>query len=371
MEKYDVVVIGGGVAGLNIAQLLGAYKLKVCLLELKQDLLNVSFNTLGSFINLDKFGLTKNVVAADIRECVLHSRHVETKKSGKAHILNKKQLHRELLDKAIGNNVDIKTSVHISKANIDKDENANSVVDESGKKYFSRIFIDASGIEGILSKQIGLQECNFNIARGLEYNVEYLGSQNQIHLFIGQQYEGGYAWTFPVGGNRAITGYGTFSENMKKELKEVFDSLFELAQFKKLVKKDNDDISGSTIPITEVKRKFVCKNIVCIGDSVSQVNPFVGEGYRFIMEAGFIAAPYIYKSLQENNLEILHGYENEWNSKFYAKYTMCKKAQKIAAWASKNDFITDLFNIFLLLKRNKTFEKIISGDISRREIFLP
>lgn len=118
-NNFDVVVVGAGPAGLNVSQLLGGYGLRVCLLESKEDILNVPFHTLGSFIDLDKFGLTRKVVAADLTECIFHSGHVSFKKSGKAYIINKGELHRELLDKVIKNNVIIKNPVHISEVNID------------------------------------------------------------------------------------------------------------------------------------------------------------------------------------------------------------------------------------------------------------
>ncbi len=48
-NNFDVVVVGAGAAGLHIAGLL-AEKAQVCIIESKADPTNVSFHTLGSFI---------------------------------------------------------------------------------------------------------------------------------------------------------------------------------------------------------------------------------------------------------------------------------------------------------------------------------
>ena len=73
-----------------------------------------------------------------------------------------------------------------------------------------------------------------------------------------------------------------------------------MPNIKKLVEKDNEKVEGGSIPITPVIDKFIHQNLVCVGDSVSQVNPVVGEGYKFIFESAIMASKAISKSLQEN-----------------------------------------------------------------------
>lgn len=244
------------------------------------------------------------------------------------------------------------------------------VKDEKGNEYFAKIFIDASGVAGVISRKLELQDQNFPIGRGLEYNVEYFGPQSQCHLFIGKSFKGGYGWIFPCGGNRAIFGYATMDSSIHEDLKKRIEEVLKLPAVKKLVRKDNEKINGGTIP-TNIKNKFVKGNAVCVGDSVSQVNPLVGEGYRFVLETGLIASSYIEKAIRENDLNILLGYEEEWKRKFWNKYLCCKNLQKLADKASKFDFTSDFLAIFLWAKRNKTFVNLISGNITRKDLYLP
>lgn len=79
-HSFDVLVIGAGIAGLSIARELSKHNLNIGLLDKKSDLRHVTFYTLGSFIDLEKFGLSKNVIAAEQTEGIFHSPHFQVKK---------------------------------------------------------------------------------------------------------------------------------------------------------------------------------------------------------------------------------------------------------------------------------------------------
>ncbi len=374
IRDFDVVIIGAGIGGLSIAHLLAKEKLRVAMIDAKANLPHVSFYTLGSFMDLDRYGLTRNVVAADITEGFFHSSHFHLKRGGgnyHCYIINKKNLYQELLDKARQNGVVVFEGTEIETHKQVEDGMITSVSDRKGDEYSAKVFIDSSGVSGFFSRKFGLQDKEFNIATGLEYNVEYTGPQNQAHLYTGKLYQGGYGWLFPFGGKRAILGYGSFNNTARQELKKRLNAMLEVPFIKNVVKKDNEELSGGTIPVTDVKTKFVYSNVVCIGDSVSQVNPIVGEGHRFILESGKIAAPYITQAILKNDLEILHGYEKEWYGKFYTDYKWSRILQQKANSASRSDFLMDLSTVYLALKRNKTFVDMIAGHISFWSFLFP
>ena len=78
-NSFDVIIVGGGTAGLMLARELGKLKHRVLILDRKDNLLHFSFNTLGSFIKLDDFGLSKNVVAQEIDYFVIASKRLSRK----------------------------------------------------------------------------------------------------------------------------------------------------------------------------------------------------------------------------------------------------------------------------------------------------
>lgn len=368
MKKYDVLIIGGGIAGLNIARLLGEYKLNICLVDSKSDLLALPFHTLGSFINIEKHNLSEKCIAVRSSEFVLHSKHIHIKKQGHGLVMNKTQIHKELLQQVIAHKVEIKNPFHVTDFEVNNKGEIISVSDHAGIKYTAKIFIDTSGNSGVLSKRVGLQDRNPKLAKGIEYNVEYRGPEYQTHLFMGKQFGGGYGWLLPLGNKRALLGIGTLDNDTS--LKESLESMFKLPILSKLVKKDTQQINCGTFPTNGIKTEFVYRNLVCIGDSVSQTNPLIGEGYRFILETGILVVPYIYKALHEQDNRILKGYEEAWKRKFYKDYSKCKKMQKIMSIFSRDDLLSDMLCLIFASKRGKTLKRLASGQINIRNLLL-
>lgn len=369
--SYDIVIIGAGIGGLSVAHLLGSHNLRVALIDEEAVLPHVTFHTLGSFSDYQEYGLSSNVIAAKQTECIFHSRDLHIRKTGIGYIIHKQNLYQELLDKAENAHVDIYPKTHMQSFTQDAQGNIQSIIDDTQNIFEAQVFIDATGAAGVISRKLGLLDKTFAVASGLEYNVAYTGPSYQTHLFIGNFYQGGYGWIFPLGNGRAILGYGSFHNDGKHSIKERLDNMFTIPHIQKLVQKDNDTLHGGTIPITDVKTTFVSHNVVCIGDSVSQVNPLVGEGHRFILDAGKMAAPYIIKAIQEHNMAILHGYEDAWKTKYLQDYQWSKTLQIHAYGASRNDFLTDLGVLWLATKRNKTFSDLLAGHITMRRLLLP
>ena len=362
MNHYDVVIVGGGAAGLMLARELGKFKCSILILDRKKDLLDFSFNTLGSFINLDDFDLTENVVAQKIDQFVITSRSFQNSIKAKAYILDKKKLHEELLNSLDSKYVTILTGVSATDIKLSKNGGFSAVTDKRRNEYSGKVFVDASGTIGVISKKLGLVDKKPPLATGVEYNVEYKGDPSKAYLLLGKDYEGGYGWIFPLKNKRAIIGFGSFEEKVIKELKARLNKVLELRSIKKLVIKDNEKVEGGSIPITPVIDKFVLNNLVCVGDSVSQVNPIVGEGYKFIFESAVMASKAIKKSIQSQNLEFLSEYENEWRERFLANYKRSKRSQEIIFGMSRNNFFIDMGIILSKFRSNQKNLKSLSGE---------
>lgn len=362
MKIFDVVIIGAGTAGLMLARELGKFKKKTLVLDRKKNLLEFSFNTLGSFIDLKKFDLSKDVVAQDINKVVIHSKNLKRKIRSNLYVLDKKKVHEELINSIDKDYVTFLTSINIK--NITKDEKGKfiSVIDKNKNEYRGTVFVDASGTSGIISKKVGLIEKKPDLATGVEYNVKYTGNKKELHLLVGKVYEGGYGWIFPMKNQRAIIGFGTFDDEIVKDLKNRLNKILEIPSIKKLAQKDNDNVEGGSIPITPVLEKFVLNNLICVGDSVSQVNPIVGEGYKFIFEAAIMASKAIIKTLEKDDLQYLNEYEQDWKNRFSANYNRSKKSQKRFFKYSQNNLLMDYILFISKFIPDKRAVKSLSGE---------
>lgn len=348
MDNYDVVIVGAGAAGLFLSRELGKAKIKTLVLERRTNLLEFSFNTLGSFIDLDKFELSKNVVAQEMNIVSIYSKNLKRKIKTKGYILDKKKLHEEVLESVDKNYVTFSTSINIKNINKNDAGEFTSVIDQNKNEYFGKLFVDATGTNALISKKLGLRDKKVDLATGVEYNVKYLGNKNEAHLLIGKAYQGGYGWIFPLKGERAIIGFGTFDEQIVKDLKNRLNEILDIPVIKKLVIKDNEKVEGGSIPITPVLEKFVVKNLICVGDSVSQVNPIVGEGYKFIFESAIMASTAIQKSLEKSDVSLLADYEKMWKNRFLLNYQRSKRSQNRFFKYSQNDV---LVNFVLLISK--------------------
>ena len=315
-------------------------------------------------MNLDDFDLSENIVAQPINRVTIHSKRAKAKIKDNLYILDKEILHKEMLDSLDDKYITIKTGVHITSIlEEESKEKYTCVLDKKGVKYTAKIFVDASGTNGIISKKVGLLGDDYKLATGVEYNVKYLGDPNEMHLLIGKTYEGGYGWIFPLKNERAIIGFGTIDDKITKGLKGRLEKIIQLPKIKKLVVKDNDIVEGGSIPITPVLEKFVLNNLVCVGDSVSQVNPIVGEGYKFIFEASIMASKAIKNSLDQDDLSLLSGFEKDWKDRFLANYKRSKIAQsRIFSSFSRSDVLTDLGIILSKFRSNKKNVQSLSGE---------
>ena len=372
MKHFDIVIIGAGCAGLMTAQLLAKQNLSVALLDRKKDLLDLSFLTLGSFMDIKTYGLSEKVVASKINKGSFFSKNVSVSKVAEnVSIIDKTQLHKELLEKCISSGVDIFKQSLISDVQVDATGAVSFVSDKKNNRYQGEIYIDATGTAGLLSKLLGLQEKTFPLAVGLEYDVAYTGDPHEAIFFIGPEYAGGYGWIFPLGNSRAIVGFGTFNATIRSNLKQGLMAVIADKRVKHHIEIDDHTTYGGNIPITAVNTTLYKNNVVCVGDSVSQVNPLVGEGYKFILDSSIMAVDAILKALSAKDLSLLKAYENEWKQTNTVHFVNSKKLQTLLAKAHQYSLLTDIGLLFLKLKRAKTVSRIVSGQFATRDLLLP
>lgn len=362
MNNYDVIIVGAGGAGLMLARELGRNKISTLLLDRKEDLLDFSFYTLGSFMKPGDFDLSDNVIAQDINKAVIHSKRFIEKIDMEGCTLDKRKVHEELLAGINADFVTIQPGVSVQDIKKDDQGNYHCITDKKGNEYHANIFVDASGNSRVFSKKVGLIDTNIVFASGVEYNVEYLGETDEAHFMLGKDYQGGYGWIFPLKNKRAIIGFGSYEKKVIKNLKSRLNHIIHLPNISKIVRKDNEKVEGGSVPLTPVIDKFIDRNLVCVGDSVSQINPIAGEGYKFIFEAALMASDAIVKALLSQDMSVLSKYEVNWRGRFLSNYKRSKKAQERIYKLSKYDSLIDLGMIILKLRSNKKNVATFSGE---------
>lgn len=369
--KEKIVIAGGGIAGMYTALSLSKYnRYSVTLVDQKRDLTQTDFNTLGSFLDVESYGIPENVIANKIDSTVMYSSHTSHRASGQAYILDKTSLHRFLQNQLVRNGVILKLGNKISGVDVEKGHIKDLILG-GGTKITGDLFVDATGIKAFLGKQLKLTRIWKKKAYGIENEIEYTGPQNQAIFYIGNYVKGGYGWLFPLKNSRAIIGIGTFDKNKQKLLRDNLQKLLSHPSIAKHVKGKSGHIQGGAIPIGEPRSNFVINNLVCVGDSVGQVNPMVGEGYRFIIDSAEIAAVAINRAIEKKDLSILHEYEDIWREKYLKDYRIAYKLQQFLDKIGNYDLLLDLGVLFLHTKRDSTVERLYAGRFSKQDLLLP
>lgn len=371
MKMSRIIIAGGGIAGMYTALSLAKYgKYSITIVDQKTDLAKTGFNTLGSFLDVKKYNLPKEVMASRIDTTVMHSSHVSHKASGKAYVLDKVKLHKHLQSKLKEIEVNFKLGNKITDLQI-KEGNITAIMLENGEEIVGDLFIDATGIKALLAKEFNILKSWDQKAYGIEYEIEYTGQQNKAIFFIGNYVKGGYGWLFPLKNNKAILGIGTFDKTKQRDLRDNLQKLLKHPSIAKYVTRKSNHTQGGVIPVRRPETKFVHKNLVCVGDSVAQVNPIVGEGYRFIIDSAEIAATAINEAMEKGDLSILHKYEDTWSKKYLKDYQMAYKLQQLINRIGEYDLLLDLGVLFLYTKRDSTVQKLYAGSFSKRDLLLP
>ena len=363
MQKYDVVIVGAGPAGLIAGREISKAGYKTIILDKKKDYKDVEYHILGSFLNLEEWKLTNNIIAQKLDEVYFSSKNASfrIRKKGVANILDRAKLLRELNNQAIESGAKVKYGCFVNDAKI-KDNNVINLTYNNLNTISSKIFVDASSISSILAKKIGLVKPERETALGVELLVPLKTKPRTVDILIGSCFGGGYAHIAPMNEKTAIVGYNTF--NKDKNISLMLKKIFKHPRVKERV--EHKIIEQKTSPLqTNLIKRFCKGNLVVVGDSAGQANPLFGEGVRFVMDSARIASKYIIRSLEENNLNNLKEYQKEWERKYLEKYKCAKFLQNKAKKLTNNDRACDLVAEHLSSFSDNDSLRFYKGDINR------
>ncbi len=363
MQNYDVVIVGAGPAGLIAGREISKAGYKTIILDKKRDYKDVEYRILGSFLNLEEWGLTNKIIAQKTDKVYFCSKNASFKvsKKGIANILDRAKLLGELNNQAIESGAEIKYGCFVNDAEI-KGNNIINLTYNNLDTIAGKIFVDASSINSILAIKNGLVKPERETALGIELLVPLKTEPKTVDVLIGSYFGGGYAHIAPMNEKKAIIGYNTFNknENISLMLKKIFQHprVKERVEYKIIEQK-------TVLLQTNLIKRFYKGNLVVVGDSAGQVNPLIGEGVRFVMDSARIASKYIISSLEENNLNNLKGYQKEWEHKYLEKYKCAKFLQNKAKKFTNNDRTCDLVAKQLSSLSDKDSLRFCKGDINR------
>ena len=336
---FDVIIVGGGPAGLSAANRAAQLGCKVAVFEKSKEIGYPIHTSGGSWIDeLQKIG-----VPAKFMHPIKYGEFVGDKskavfkyETSPSCILDVRGYYQYLAEQAslAGAEIFVNAKVfdHIFSDNFVKGVRVNI----NGEQYdaYSKIVIDASGFNAIIARKVGLLDKFKVFGVGAEYDlVAPSWDQDKVALiFSNKVAPAGYGWVFPCGNSRVRVGIAIIRPISRaspvKSLDAFLSSDHEIVNALKPYSKI--EFHQGVIPSDGILPKTVYNGLIVVGDAAGQILAIAGEGIRFAVDIGGIAGSVAAKALSNVDYSegFLKDYEKTWREKYELKFKIAYEINK-------------------------------------------
>jgi len=280
VEKHDVVIIGGGIAGLTLSKFLAEYGIDFVLLEEHNDFFKKACGEgITRFIaGYDFFDLYESKAGIEkyIEETYIYTKYGILQLYMPVLMTSKRTIEKEIARQAMKRGADIRMNERVEKI----EWNGKFILQPQNIE--AKFLVGADGFFSITRKFLGKGKLRYAIAaEGLSNEIEL--DDEKIHVEMKKSVvKYGYSWFFP---KREKWNIGIGSISMK-EFKKAFN------EFKK--KYSVERWKAGYIPASKPVKPYG-KNAILVGDAASQTITSIGAGNMPSMICAKIAADVIKK----------------------------------------------------------------------------
>ena len=357
--KFDIIIVGGGPAGLAAAEFAAKDGLKVAVLERSKEIGYPIHTSGGSWVEeLQKLNIPAGLYHQVSKVDFIYGQSVSSFVDEKMQfcLLDVRGLYQYLAEKASLNGAEIFVDTTVSEPIIEDDYVKGVIAFIHGKQQniYGNIVIDASGYSAVIARKTGMTERFDSFASGAEYEVYSPNwDQSKIVMIYGSRIApSGYGWICPCGNQRVRIGNGIIHPNSKENPLELLDKFLESDDeiVHKLKPFSRIEFHQGIIPNGGVVKKTVTNGLIAVGDSACQVSGLIGEGIRFAIDIGRMAGDVANQSILADDYseKFLKKYERLWRKKYETIFKISNQLNKRFRnysdedWASKVKYLKDI-----------------------------
>jgi flavin-dependent dehydrogenase len=338
--RYDVAVIGSGLAGLRCSRLLAAQGLRVVILDRKASVA-APVQTTGIFVRKtwEDFPLPAEQLGPPIRDVLLYSPSRRTlplrSKNDEFRVGRMAWLYLQMLEQCSSAGVEWIPSARV----VSCDERGVTFLRHKREQRLeARFVIGADGARSTVARQLGLDQ-NRELLLGVEEVVPPISTEPVMHCFLDPRLAPGYiAWVandgheahIGVAGNRkgweATKALYAFRESLPFRIGRTIER------------------RGGLIPVGGMLRRIANERGLLVGDAAGAVSPLTAGGLDGAMRLSTLACEVTAAYLERGDASVLRQYSGD---RFRARF-MTRRWMRRALDAASTPMLAEL--AFTLLR---------------------
>lgn len=326
-KQFDLIVVGGGPAGLSAAQIAAKQGISVLVLERSLEIGYPVHTSGGSWITeLRQLGVPDRFIHP-IKTLQFISSNAQVEfdyEVPEVCMIDIRAVYQHLAEQAskAGAVIWTNTTVHQPLLQDGKVIGVKAVRNGYKVDLKAKMVIDASGMGGLLARAVGLANKQESYGRGAEYEIiTSTWQQDKTVILLGSQYTPlGYGWVFPYGDCRVRVGIGVIYPKVKAEPLELLEKFLSEDSVVASQLKPYSIIEThlGCVPNSGFIAKSYADNLLVTGDAAGQVLGIAGEGIRLALDIGQMAGETAAQAIikQDTTSSFLATYEQRWQSKY-------------------------------------------------------
>lgn len=327
--KYEVAIIGGGVAGLCLAIQLADANYKVILFEKE---VFPFHKVCGEYISMESYSFLESIgmplgnlnlpMIKNLRVSAPNGKVLEQALGLGGFGISRYTLDAGLAAIAINKGVQLKTSTKVNEV---KFEDVDFEIKTSQGNYHANIVCGAYGKRSVLDQQLKRPRAHTSKNYiGVKYHVKLNLPNDVIEL---HNFKNGYCGISKVDGDKYCMCYLSDAQNLKdheNNIKTMETQVLMKNPFLERYFKEAIFLYDAPLTISQIsfaKKSAVHEHVFMIGDAAGNIAPLCGNGMSMAMHASKILfqllTHYFNNEITRTLLE--ESYTNLWNQQFSAR----------------------------------------------------